>query len=219
MFWKRKRIRIDLEHTPLSTPIHELSFTVFDTETTGFFVESEDRLIEIGAVQIVGLNVSDHTFQTYVNPKRAIPDEIVQLTGIDHIQVLKAPEATDAIQSFFQFTQQHKSSCWVGHHPSFDFLALKKELQRSQLNFHKPTSIDTLDLIRSLKPTWNIRELDHYAKSFDTPLFQRHTALGDAQTTAHLFCTLLQKIQEKGYHTWGDLIHIAESQQRMMAFH
>jgi DNA polymerase-3 subunit epsilon len=220
MFWKRKRIQIEgKKHTPLSTPLEELSFTVFDTETTGFDVHTKDRIIEIGAVHITGLEVTNHTFQTYVNPHRSIPAEIVELTGIDDKDVIDAPNAIEGIQLFFQFFAQHSSSCWVGHNLSFDLLALKKELQRSRFCFKRPSSIDTINLIQLLKPTWEVKELDEYSKHFNTPIFHRHTALGDALTTAHLFCALLQCVHERGCHTWGDLMYSIESQQRMMALH
>ena len=67
MFFQRKNISCPLsyEMIPLSTPIDELNFIVFDTETTGFQVATTDRLIEIGAVPVSGLKVNeDDRFQT-----------------------------------------------------------------------------------------------------------------------------------------------------------
>lgn len=220
MFWKHKRLQIGLDqHIPLCTPIAELSFTVFDTETTGFSVESNDRLIEIGAVQVSRLEVTDKTFQTYVNPHRKIPQEIVQLTGIDQSKAGRAPDALEGIELFCQFVEQQQSSCWVGHFLSFDMTVIKKELQREKRRFEKPVSIDTLDLIRFLHPAWKTMKLEDYTQSFNTPLFQRHTALGDALTTAHLFCVLLQRVQERGHHTWGDILYAVEAYNRHLAFY
>ena len=39
----------------------------FDTETTGLYVESGDRVIEIGAVEILDREKTKATFQTYLN--------------------------------------------------------------------------------------------------------------------------------------------------------
>lgn len=75
MFFLRKAIDCKLnDNIPLSTPIDDIIFTVFDTETTGFDVATTDRLIEIGAVQVKGTTVLENeTFHTYVNPNRDIP--------------------------------------------------------------------------------------------------------------------------------------------------
>ncbi|RXI99859.1 hypothetical protein DS745_13335 [Anaerobacillus alkaliphilus] len=62
------------------TPLDQRSFTVFDIETTSFTIGASDRLIEIGAVYVENLTVTDKTFQTYVNPKRALPETIVEFT-------------------------------------------------------------------------------------------------------------------------------------------
>ena len=74
----------ELDRKPsLKTPLDELSFTVFDTETTGFAIGANDRLIEIGAVHVENLKVTDKVFQTFVNPNRLIPPNIIKLTNIN----------------------------------------------------------------------------------------------------------------------------------------
>lgn len=211
IFWKKKSLHYQLNNElPLNTPLKELSFTVFDTETTGFAVGSRDRMIEIGAVQVQGLEVTDHTFQTYVNPEREIPDSIQTLTGIKPSDVEGAPLALEAIESFYQFIEQHDSGGWVGHYLDFDIMVLKKELARHKLTFDEPTYIDTLDVIGYLNPSWDMRDLSHYAIQFGSKLFERHSALGDARTTAHLLVELLYHIGDRGKLTLGDLIEITK---------
>lgn len=215
MFWRKKKLKLDWNyHLSLSTPIEELSFTVFDTEATGFNISSRDRLIEIGAVQVIGFEVIENTFQTYINPKIQIPQEIVQLTGIDQHKVAEAPEAIVAIQSFFRFVENNQSVAWVGHFIPFDTMAIKGELKRAQHTFEKPHSIDTLDLLQFLKPNLQAKDLEEYTQDFSTPIFSRHTALGDALSTAHLFCSLLKTYKERGNRTWGDLLYAIQYQQR-----
>lgn len=211
IFWKKKSLHYQLNNElPLNTPLKELSFTVFDTETTGFAVGSRDRMIEIGAVQVQGLEVTDHTFQTYVNPEREIPDSIQTLTGIKPSDIEGAPLALEAIESFYQFIEQHDSGGWVGHYLDFDIMVLKKELARHKLTFDEPTYIDTLDVIGYLNPSWDMRDLSHYAIQFGSKLFERHSALGDARTTAHLLVELLYHIGDRGKLTLGDLIEITK---------
>lgn len=220
MFFLRKAINYKLnDNIPLSTPIDDVVFTVFDTETTGFHVATTDRLIEIGAVQVKGTNVLENeTFHTYVNPNRDIPPVIVELTNITKEKVQHAPMAIEALQQFFQFVEQKQSVCFVGHYISFDLFVMKHELRREKMKFHKPTFIDTLDLIGFIAPSYDMRDLERYAQAFGTRMYERHSAIGDALTTAYLFVELLEQFRLRGYRTWGELLRATDSQMRSLSF-
>lgn len=220
MFWLRDSISCPLDDTiSLSTPIEEVPFTVYDTETTGFHVATTDRLIEIGAVHMKGFEVLEkNTFQTYVKPKRGIPQVITDLTGITEDKVRSAPESLEAITAFFDYIQSNKSTAMVGHYIAFDSMVLKQELKRAKLIFKKPKTIDTLNVIGFLSPSWDMRDLERYAMSFGTRIYERHSALGDALTTAYLFSELLQQFVDRGYKTWGELIQYSDVETRTMSF-
>lgn len=221
MFFQRKHISCNLtyENIPLSTPIEELTFIVFDTETTGFQVATADRLIEIGAVPVQGLKVSEKDqFQTYVNPERQISREIIELTLITNELVSVAPPAMEAISQFFTYVESHEAVCLVGHYVSFDALVLKSELKRGKLGLKKLFTIDTLDLIGFIAPSYDMRDLHRYAMAFGTRIYDRHSAIGDALTTAYLFTELLQQFKDRGHRTWGELIKATDSQMRTMQF-
>jgi len=195
---------------PLSTPIAKLNFTVFDTETTGFQVAKDDRLIEIGAVHVKGFKVQEQRqFQTYVNPNRHISQEITQLTSICDSNVKNAPQAIEAISSFFDFVDQNNSVCYVGHYVAFDILVLTSELKRQKYTFRNCYSIDTLDLIGFLAPSTDMRDLEKYARNFNTRIYTHHSAIGDALTTAYLFAELLRQLNDRGRKTWGDICNIS----------
>ncbi|MBM7618599.1 DNA polymerase-3 subunit epsilon [Bacillus tianshenii] len=198
------------ENLPLSTPIDTLQFTVFDTETTGFNLAKEDRIIELGAVTIKGMEVIEHSaFQTYVNPNRQIPREITELTGIANEQVAIAPDAMQAIRRLTSLADK-KSACYVGHYIAFDMHAIKYELKRRNLHWKAPKAIDTLNLIGYIAPSYDMRDLEKYARDFGTRIYQRHSAIGDAMTTAFLFVELLHICHDRGIRTWGDLLRIGE---------
>ncbi|MGG6432583.1 PolC-type DNA polymerase III [Anoxybacillus sp. D401a] len=220
MFFLRKTIDYKLnDNIPLSTPIDDIIFTVFDTETTGFNVATADRLIEIGAVQVKGTTVLENeTFHTYVNPCRDIPQVIVELTNITEEKVEHAPIAIEALQQFFDFVQQKRTVCFVGHYVSFDLFVMKHELRREKMKFRKPTFIDTLDLIGFIAPSYDMRDLERYAQAFGTRMYERHSAIGDALTTAYLFVELLQQFRLRGYETWGELLRATDSQMRSLSF-
>lgn len=198
------------ENLPLSTPIDKLEFTVFDTETTGFSLAKEDRLIEIGAIRVKGMEVvEENVYQSYINPNRQIPREITELTGISNRQVENAPDALQAIQKLTEFANQ-TSACYVGHYVSFDMHAIKYELKRHSLHWKTPKAIDTLNLIGYIAPNYVMRDLEKYARDFGTRIYQRHSAIGDAMTTAYLFVELLHICRERGINTWGELLRIGE---------
>jgi DNA polymerase III subunit epsilon len=209
LFSRRNSIscQVGYKDIPLSTKIDELSFVVFDTETTGFAVGAGDRLIELGAVSVSGMTVNEgDIYQTYVNPNRQISREIIELTSITNERVAGAPKAFEAILSFFDYVETRQPVCLVGHYVRFDELVLKQELKREKKLLKKIPMIDTLDLIGSIAPSYDMRDLHRYSMAFGTRIYNRHSAIGDALTTAHLFVELLYQLQSRGKTTWADLI-------------
>lgn len=211
MFWRKSRLPYTLcRDLQLNTKLADMSFTVFDTETTGFAIDSHDRLIEIGAVHVEQLTVTDKTFQTFSNPSREIPAAISKLTSIEQHHVDNAPTPLEAIEKYFQFVDEHESNGWVGHHLQFDTLILKKELQREKHLYDIPSTFDTFELIEYLMPNSPHLDLEAYANRFGTPIFERHRALGDALTTAHLFVEIIKRLEQCGIKTFADLLRIKQ---------
>jgi len=212
MFWRKQRLNYKLDQSfLLNTKLRDMPFTVFDTETTGFAIAADDGLIEIGAVHVEKFEVTDRVFQTFVKPLGKIPEHITKLTSIEQHHVENAPTPLEAIEKYFKFTEDTKSGGWIGHHVSFDTLVIKKELRRVNCSYEEPSSFDTIDLINYLNPSWDQRDLEEYARIFGTRTFERHRALGDALTTAHLFIELLKRLEDKGILTLADLIRLKHS--------
>ncbi|MGN1401182.1 MAG: PolC-type DNA polymerase III [Bacillus sp. (in: firmicutes)] len=202
---------LNYENTPLSTPFEELTFTVFDTETTGFQVQRYDRMIEIGAVIVKGLTVMEEKqFQMYVNPDRQISREITDLTSITNEMVKNAPDALTAIASFFEFVEKSNSVGFVGHYVDFDMRVIKSELKRGKLTYRKYMSIDTISLLERFPFAEQKLDLGQYAELFQTRAYKRHSAIGDALTTAYLFVDLLTRLKQQGIRTFGDLLRVGK---------
>lgn len=83
-------------------------FVVFDIETTGLRAAS-DGITEIGAVKVSGGKVCE-VFNTFVNPEKPIPENIVHLTGITDAMVADAPTADKAVADFWNF-QRLRACC------------------------------------------------------------------------------------------------------------
>ncbi|MGD7044611.1 3'-5' exonuclease [Jeotgalibacillus proteolyticus] len=215
MLWSKKLFRHQLKsEIPLSTPLDSLQLLVIDTETTGFAVGKEDRLIEVGAVPVSGLQVLEkNIFHSYVNPERDIPPEITSLTSIKQEDVVHAPSSLEVIDHVFAHAKEYEVNAIAGHYLAFDIQVFKHELRRAALKFQQPPSIDTLDLLAYLVPAWEIKDLSYYAAVFETRMYNRHTAVGDALTAAYLFCELGERLKERGKTTWGDVLELSSSRQ------
>ncbi|MBM7579021.1 3'-5' exonuclease [Jeotgalibacillus terrae] len=210
--WSKKFDDQIITDIPLSTPLNELNLLVVDTETTGFAVGKDDRLIEVGAVPVSNLKVLEkEAFQSYVNPKRDIPPVITDLTSITAADVESAPDSMEVIELLFKKGRKFQTHALAGHYLSFDLLVLKHELRRNSLRYQEPPAIDTLDLLAYLVPTWEMKDLAYYASVFETRMYDRHTALGDAMTAAYLFCELCERVKDRGITTWGELLALKSS--------
>ena len=129
----------------LGTPLHEVTFCVVDLETTGGN-RNDDMITEIGAVKMRG-GERLGTFQTMVNPGRAIPPEITVLTGIGQAMVTRAPRIETVLPSLLEFLGD---AIIVGHNVGFDMAFLNGALRRSGRSRLAVKPIDTLPLARRL---------------------------------------------------------------------
>ena len=55
---------------------------VLDTETTGFDAEGADRIVEIGALELMNHLPTGRTFHVYINPERSMPKEAFDVHGL-----------------------------------------------------------------------------------------------------------------------------------------
>ena len=76
----------------------------FDTETTGLYFEQGDRVVEIGAVEILGRNKTGKEYQTYINPEgREMSAKAAEITNIKDIQLTDKPLFKDIANEFIDF--------------------------------------------------------------------------------------------------------------------
>ena len=55
---------------------------ILDTETTGLDLQSGNRLIEIGCVEIVDRKFTGREFHTFLNPERAVEPGAFKVHGV-----------------------------------------------------------------------------------------------------------------------------------------
>ena len=175
-----------------------LTYTVFDTETTGLNPSQGDEIIQIGAVRIVGNKLrTSEVMDQLVNPNRSIPKAGIVIHGITPDDVRDAPAIGPVLKQFKVFAAD---SVLVAHNAAFDmrFLGLKEASTGTR--FDQPV-LDTLLLAAVALPEQPTHGLTALAQHLGVPVADRHHALSDALMTGEIFLKLLPLLAEQGITT------------------
>ncbi|MEL7031853.1 MAG: DNA polymerase III subunit epsilon [Pseudomonadota bacterium] len=164
----------------------------FDTETTGLEWDQDDRIIELGAVELINHVPTGNTFQTYINPGRAVSEATVRITGITDADLVDKPPFEDPsiVDAFLEFVGE---SILVAHNAKFDRGFLNMELQRcGKTPIPEERWVDTVAIARKKFPGAPA-SLDALCKRFDVNAEARtyHGALLDSQLLAEVYLELL----------------------------
>ncbi|MCL2530628.1 MAG: PolC-type DNA polymerase III [Oscillospiraceae bacterium] len=174
-------------------------FVVFDLETTGLNAQ-RDRVIEIGAVKFAGGEVLGK-FQSFVDPKRSLPERITKLTGITQDMLAGAPDEWEAALAFAEFCGE--GAVLAAHNASFDVGFMRALHQRHGGSFDY-ACVDTLTLAQMLLDLKNYR-LNTVAEHFRLGAFNHHRADDDARVTARILQELLNIAQQQYPNCADDL--------------
>lgn len=162
---------------------------VFDTETTGFDARGEDKITEIGCVEVIDFIPTGETFHAYLDPQRDIPEKVTEITGLTREFLTGKPLFADVAQDFLDFV---KDSNLVAHNADFDRGFINAELERAGFDpVPKKQFIDTLRIARSMFPG-SPASLDALCKRFNISLTSRskHGAIIDAELLAEVYLDL-----------------------------
>ena len=185
----------------------ELTYTVFDTETTGLNPSEGDEIIQMGAMRIVnGKLLSQECFDQLVDPQRRIPAATIPIHGIEPHMVAGKPTIAQVLPSFHGFA---KDTVLVAHNAAFDMRFLQLKEQATGLVFDQPV-LDTLLLSAVVHPNQASHRLEAIAERFNVTVVGRHTAMGDAMVTAEVFLKLIPLLAEKGIRTLGQAREAAQ---------
>ena len=98
---------------------------VLDTETTGLDPGKGDRLVEIGAVEIVNQIATGAVFHALINPEREVPEEAFRVHGHSTASLADKPIFAAVVDDFLAFIGEDRL---VIHNAEFDLRFLNAEL-------------------------------------------------------------------------------------------
>jgi DNA polymerase III subunit epsilon len=196
-------------HSLDDTELKALTFTVFDTETTGLD-PTRDEIIQIGAVRIVnGKVLRQEFFEQLVDPGRPIPPASTAIHGITPEMVRGQPDLSAVLPAFHAFCSD---TVLVAHNAAFDMRCLQVAERRTGVAFEQPV-LDTLLLSAVIHEHQAEHNLEAIAERFGLAIIGRHTAMGDAMVTAEIFVRLIPLLAEQGIRTLGQARSAAQQTQ------
>ena len=163
---------------------------VLDTETTGFDPDEGDRIVEIGALELMGHMPTGRTFHEYLDPEREVSPGAVEVHGLTNEFLAGKPKFAQVARSFLDFVGDAKL---VIHNAAFDIKFLDAELGWSGhplLTMER--AIDTLQMARRKFPG-SPASLDALCRRFgvDNSGREKHGALLDSELLAEVYLELI----------------------------
>ncbi|MDR2241024.1 MAG: DNA polymerase III subunit epsilon [Zoogloeaceae bacterium] len=187
--------------------LSELTYTVFDTETTGLNPVGGDEIIQIGATRIVnGRLLRSEFIDQLVDPRRPLPPEGIPIHGITEEMVAGQPVIEQVLPAFHAFCED---TVLVAHNAAFDMRFLQLKEEATGIRFRQPV-LDTLLLSAVIHPNQASHKLEAICARLGVDVVGRHTALGDAIVTGEVFLRMIPLLAEMGIRTLGEAREAAQ---------
>jgi DNA polymerase-3 subunit epsilon len=199
----------------MDTALADLTYVVFDTETTGLLPSQGDEIVQLAAVRIVnGRRVEREVMDELVNPGRTIPPRATEVHGITEAMVADAPGIAEIGRRFHDFAE---GAVLIAHNAPFDMEFLRRHQAAIGASFDHPI-LDTVLLsavVFGQDETHSLDALTHRL-GITIPEEARHTAIGDTVATADAFLRLLPMLEGRGIRTFGDVLAEVRKHGRLL---
>ncbi|MGM0913208.1 MAG: 3'-5' exonuclease [Pseudomonadota bacterium] len=188
------------EYAWLFHPYTGEEMVVIDTETTGLDTRSAE-LVSIAAVRVRGDRIlTSESLDLRLRRPDTLTGDSIRIHGLRGVDLDNGESIDAALARLVDFVGNRPL---VGWHLGFDLAILNREL-RPRFGFELPNAtVDVAQLWR--RRLWrrhpevdSLPRFEAVAERLGVPVMGRHTALGDAVTTALMFLRL-----ERG-HASGD---------------
>lgn len=163
---------------------------VLDTETTGLEPSKGDRIVEIGAVELLNHLPTGRIYHQYINPQRNMPTGAFDVHGLSSEFLSNKPIFKAIAHDLIDFIDDSKL---VIHNAAFDMKFLNAELGWAGLQLlAKDQAIDTLVMARRKFPG-SPASLDALCRRFSIDNLSRtlHGALLDSEILAEVYLELV----------------------------
>lgn len=163
---------------------------IFDTETTGLDPR-EDRIIEIGGVELKDHFPTGRTIHLYINPgDRKVHPDALAVHGITDEFLADKPTFAEVAEEILEF---FGDAIWIAHNATFDMSFVNAELERLGLTpIPNSNVVDTLQIARRKHPM-GPNSLDALCKRYgiDNSHRLKHGALLDSELLAEVYIELI----------------------------
>jgi DNA polymerase III, epsilon subunit, Proteobacterial len=162
-----------------------------DTETTGFKHSEGDRIVEIGAVELVGNIETGRTFHVYLNPyPRPVSQGAFEVHGLSTEFLMDKPKFRDVYHGFVDFIGD---SPLIIHNAAFDVGFINAEFERMGRRPLTNEIRDTLRTARDKYPGQRV-SLDALCSRLGVDNSRRdlHGALIDASLLAQVYVKMME---------------------------
>jgi DNA polymerase-3 subunit epsilon len=191
----------------LDRKLSELTYTVFDTETTGLEPSKGDEIIQVGAARIVNNRLlRQEIFDQLVDPECPLKPESIPIHGITEDMVRGQPNIDLVLPAFHEFCED---TVLIAHNAAFDMRFLQLKEERTGIRFTQPV-LDTLLLSAVIHPNQESHKLDVILERLGVHIESRHNALGDALATAEVFLKMVPLLEEMGIVTVRQALEASE---------
>jgi len=162
---------------------------VLDTETTGLSPVTGDRVVEIGAVELLNHIPTGRHIHIYLNPERDMPEEAFRVHGLSAEFLSDKPKFAEKADEFLAFIED---ATLVIHNAPFDMGFLNHELEKIGRPSLCNEVIDTVLVARSRHPGARV-SLDALCKHYGVDNSRRvlHGALLDSEILADVYLELI----------------------------
>ncbi len=191
----------------LDRKLSDLTYTVFDTETTGLEPSKGDEIIQIGAARIVNNRLlQQEVFDQIVDPEIPLKPESIPIHGITEDMVRGKPNIDIVLPAFHEFCED---TVLIAHNAAFDMRFLQLKEERTGIRFSQPV-LDTLLLSTVVHPNQESHKLDVILERLGIQIDTRHNALEDALATAAVFLKIVPLLEDMGIVTVRQALEASE---------
>ena len=164
---------------------------VLDTETTGLHAKFDDRIIEIGCVEIVNRSLTGSDFHSYLNPERDSDPEALKIHGLTREFLADKPRFAEIAGTLVEYLRGAEI---IIHNAAFDAGFLDAEFARLKMPSLSELAgnvIDTVRMARELQPGKRA-SLDSLCERYGVSNAHRtlHGALLDARLLAEVYLAM-----------------------------